>query len=68
MSLIKQDPPHTAGIIVEMRTYAKWKGERNRLIIEGLEAEIPVWRIASEMNIDRKTIFKIRKEQANSES
>lgn len=60
MVLIKVDPPHTAGIITAMRAYAAAKADRDKLILEGLQAGIPAWRIADEMTIDRKTIFRVR--------
>lgn len=60
MPLPRLDPPHTAGIVVDMRSYAEWKNKRDAIILEGLAAGMPVWRIADEMNIDRKTIFAVR--------
>jgi DNA-binding NarL/FixJ family response regulator len=60
MTLIKTDQPHTAGIVTAMRQYAAVKQDRDKLILEGLAAGMAVWRIAEEMSIDRKTVFKVR--------
>ena len=62
MTLIKYDHPKILGIVTAMRHYAQVKADRNRLILEALDAKIPVWRISDEMDIDRKTIFKVRDE------
>lgn len=60
MSLTKTTTPETAGLIVDMRAYAAVKAMRDDLILQGLAAGMPVWRIADEMDIDRKTIFTVR--------
>lgn len=69
MTLIKTDPPETAGAIVEMRQYALYRSRRDEIIREGLRVGIQVWRIASEMKVDRKIVANVKRqrEMASSE-
>jgi hypothetical protein len=69
MTLIKTDPPETVGAIVEMRQYALYRSRRDEIIREGLRVGIQVWRIASEMKVDRKIVANVKRqrEMASSE-
>ena len=60
-----EDAPKIAEIIAEMRAYADSKQTRDTLIKKGLDAKIPVWRIAQEMHIDPKTVTKVKREHNN---
>lgn len=58
------DSPEIRVVLTEMRQYASYKSRRDRIILDGLLVRMQPWRIAMEMGIDRKTVFKVKREHA----